>query len=33
MDGGITFGMNAVIVEGVERTLRVGLAGQVRLGF
>jgi uncharacterized protein YcbX len=24
MNGGITFGMNAVIVEGVERTLRVG---------
>ncbi len=26
MDGGITFGMNAVIVEGIDRTLRVGQA-------
>ncbi len=24
MDGGITFGMNAVIVDGIDRTLRVG---------
>jgi len=27
MDGGITFGMNAVIVEGLDRTLRVGQRG------
>lgn len=26
MDGGITFGMNAVIVDGIDRTLRVGQA-------
>ena len=24
MDGGLTFGMNAVVLEGLERTLRVG---------
>jgi uncharacterized protein YcbX len=33
MQGGITFGMNAVVVEGVERVLRVGMTGQVRLAF
>jgi uncharacterized protein len=27
MDGGITFGMNAVVIEGVDRTLRVGQRG------
>jgi uncharacterized protein YcbX len=27
LDGAITFGMNAVIVEGCERTLRTGLVG------
>lgn len=33
MQGGITFGMNAVIVEGVGRTLRAGMAGEASLGF
>jgi uncharacterized protein YcbX len=33
MKGGITFGMNAVAVAGVERTVRVGMAGQARLKF
>jgi len=33
MQGGITFGVNAIVVEGLERTLRVGLAGQARMGF
>ena len=28
LDGAITFGMNAVIVEGVERALRVGQTGE-----
>lgn len=31
--GRITFGMNAVIVEGIERTLRVGLAGRATFRF
>jgi len=33
LQGGITFGVNAVAVEGLERTLRVGQAGKARLGF
>ena len=33
MDGGITFGMNAVIVEGIERALRVGAVGRARWRF
>lgn len=33
MNGGITFGVNAVIVEGIERTLRVGQAVRARLRF
>lgn len=33
MNGGITFGMNAVIVEGVERTLRVGQTALARFNF
>ena len=33
MDGGITFGMNAVVVEGIERALRVGLAGTATFKF
>ncbi len=33
MDGGITFGMNAIILEGVDHVLRVGQAAQARLGF
>jgi len=33
MQGGITFGVNAVVVEGVERMLRVGQAGQASLRF
>jgi len=33
MNGGITFGMNAVIVEGVERTLRVGQTVVAQFSF
>jgi uncharacterized protein YcbX len=33
LDGKITFGMNAVIVEGVERVLRVGMAGEANFKF
>jgi uncharacterized protein len=33
MDGGITFGMNAIVIEGVDRMLRVGQAATARLGF
>ncbi|HEV7913505.1 MAG TPA: MOSC N-terminal beta barrel domain-containing protein [Albitalea sp.] len=33
LDGRITFGMNAVIVEGIERTLRVGMTGEARYRF
>jgi uncharacterized protein YcbX len=33
MQGGITFGMNAVIVQGVEHTLRVGQAVNLRYAF
>ncbi|MED5619469.1 MOSC domain-containing protein [Ideonella sp. BN130291] len=33
MGGGITFGMNAVIVEGVGRTLAVGMPGEASLAF
>lgn len=31
--GGVTFGMNAVIVEGIERVLRPGLPGRARWNF
>jgi uncharacterized protein len=33
MDGQITFGMNAVIVEGIDRVLRVGMAGGASIRF
>jgi len=33
MNGALTFGMNAVIVEGVERVLRNGLSGQATFNF
>ncbi len=33
MDGAITFGMNAVIVEGIERALRVGMTGEATYRF
>ncbi|MES2993348.1 MAG: MOSC N-terminal beta barrel domain-containing protein [Pseudomonadota bacterium] len=33
MDGGITFGMNAVVVEGVERVLRAGMTGRATFRF
>jgi hypothetical protein len=33
VDGAVTFGMNAVIVEGIERTLRVGAKGVATIGF
>ncbi|MES2100134.1 MAG: MOSC N-terminal beta barrel domain-containing protein [Pseudomonadota bacterium] len=33
LDGKITFGMNAVIVEGIERVLRVGMSGSATFKF
>ena len=33
LDGKITFGMNAVIVDGIERALRVGMAGTASFKF
>jgi uncharacterized protein YcbX len=33
MNGALTFGMNAVIVEGVERVLRAGLSGDATYAF
>ena len=33
MKGGITFGINAVVVEGLERSLRVGQAARAALRF
>jgi uncharacterized protein YcbX len=33
IDGAISFGMNAVIVEGVDRVLEAGMRGQARIAF
>jgi uncharacterized protein YcbX len=33
MNGALTFGMNAVIVEGIERALRVGMTGEATFRF
>ena len=33
VNGGLTFGMNAIIVSGIERTLRVGAAVRATLAF
>lgn len=33
MHGGITFGVNAIVVQGFERTLRVGQAAKIRWSF
>jgi uncharacterized protein YcbX len=33
VDGGVTFGMNAVVVSGVEHVLAVGQGGRASLGF
>jgi hypothetical protein len=33
MKGALTFGMNAVIVEGIERSLRTGLSGSATFRF
>jgi hypothetical protein len=33
LDGALTFGMNAVIVEGIERVLRVGMTGEATYRF
>ena len=33
MNGALTFGMNAVIVEGIERVLRTGVAGSASYAF
>jgi uncharacterized protein len=33
VNGALTFGMNAVIVEGVERALRVGMVGEASFRF
>ncbi len=32
-DGNVTFGMNAVIVEGIDRVLRVGMSGSANYRF
>ena len=33
LDGALTFGMNAVIVEGFDRTLRAGMTGNASYRF
>ncbi|MFT3956855.1 MAG: MOSC N-terminal beta barrel domain-containing protein [Piscinibacter sp.] len=33
LDGALTFGMNAVVLEGIEATLKVGLAGSATYKF
>jgi uncharacterized protein YcbX len=33
LDGALTFGMNAVIVEGIERSLKVGMSGGATYKF
>ncbi|MFT3817672.1 MAG: MOSC N-terminal beta barrel domain-containing protein [Rubrivivax sp.] len=33
VNGGITFGMNAVILDGIDRVLRIGQAGTASWGF
>jgi uncharacterized protein YcbX len=33
LDGALTFGMNAIILEGIERTLRVGMSGTATYRF
>jgi uncharacterized protein YcbX len=33
LDGALSFGMNAVVLEGVDRVLRVGQRGRARLAF
>ena len=33
MDGGITFGMNAIVLEGIDRQLEVGQAGSASFAF
>ncbi len=33
MNGGVTFGMNAVLVDGIERRLRVGDAAEASIAF
>jgi len=33
MGGGLTFGMNAVVLEGIDRVLRVGQAGRASIRF
>jgi hypothetical protein len=33
LDGALTFAMNAVIVEGIGRTLAVGMAGEASYAF
>lgn len=33
LDGKVTFGMNAVIVDGIDRVLRTGTGGRANVGF
>jgi hypothetical protein len=33
VNGGLTFGMNAIIVSGIERTLKTGAAVRATLAF
>jgi len=33
LDGAVTFGMNAIVLEGIERTLRTDMRGQATIAF
>jgi uncharacterized protein YcbX len=33
LDGALTFGMNAIVLEGIDRTLRAGLRGEASVRF
>ena len=33
LDGALTFGMNAIVVEGMDRSLRAGLSGRASIAF
>ena len=33
VDGAITFGMNAIVLEGVDRTLRTGMRAEATFAF
>ena len=33
LDGALTFGMNAIVVEGIDRSLRAGMRGRASYAF